>query len=177
MIWHTCYFLFTWSPLSRLTSDGDEEDVDRLHPRGVPEPKGTGGGPPSAGPDHVLSADITAAVMLATETTTQTSWPPGFRALDRKSFQGSAQTRHPDDLWSPVELWFYKPTKIPSFFSCSVLIGCTDNISKSCFPTIKLVSLFSCYQKNKPLVPQGRCQHAAFLSVHWRNNTRHWARR
>lgn len=56
-----------------FTSDGDEEDVDRLHPRGVPEPEGSGGCPPPAGSDHVLSPDNAVAALLAAPNTAQIS--------------------------------------------------------------------------------------------------------
>lgn len=45
-------------PVSKpLLSAGDEEDLDRLHPGGVPEPEGSGRGPPRSDPDHVLTPD------------------------------------------------------------------------------------------------------------------------
>lgn len=58
--------------LTLVTPAGDEEDADRLHPRGVPEPEGSGGGPPQAGPDHVLSPATAVAARRAAPATAQT---------------------------------------------------------------------------------------------------------
>lgn len=58
--------------LTLVTPAGDEEDADRLHPRGVPEPEGSGGGPPQAGPDHVLSPAAAVTARRVAPATAQT---------------------------------------------------------------------------------------------------------